>query len=75
MFPNPVANVLNVILPEGNVHELTLMSVSGQTVVASQSAVGGRVAWDVSALPAGAYLLKISNDQGWIVRQVMIGDR
>ena len=75
MFPNPVANVLNVILPEGNVHELTLMSVSGQTVVASQSAIGGRVAWDVSALPAGAYLLKISNDQGWIVRQVMIGDR
>ena len=75
MFPNPVVDVLNVILPEGKLHELTLTSVSGQTVVASQSAVGGRLAWDVTALPAGAYLLKVSNDAGWIVRQVMIGSR
>jgi hypothetical protein len=75
MFPNPVVDVLNLILPEGKLHELTLTSVSGQTVVASQSAVGGRLAWDVSSLPAGAYLLKVSNDAGWIVRQVMIGSR
>ena len=48
LFPNPVKDVLNVKLPEGGVYGLTLTSVSGQTVEATQSSVRGQLTWDVS---------------------------
>ena len=73
LFPNPVKDVLNVKLPEGGVYGLTLTSVSGQTVEATQSSVRGQLAWDVSSLPAGAYLLKVSTSDAWTIRKVMIG--
>ena len=73
LFPNPVKDVLNVKLPEGGVYGLTLTSVSDQTVEATQSSVRGQLAWDVSSLPAGAYLLKVSTSDAWTIRKVMIG--
>jgi pyocin large subunit-like protein len=51
------------------------MSVSGQTVLSVQVSVGGSLAWDVSALPAGAYLLKVVSPNAWTIRKVMIGSR
>ena len=75
VYPNPVVDVLNVTLPQGAVHGLSLMSVSGQTVLSDQVSVGGSLAWDVSALPAGAYLLKVVSPNAWTMRKVMIGSR
>ena len=75
VYPNPVLDVLNVTLPQGAVHGLSLMSVSGQTVLSDQVSVGGSLAWDVSALPAGAYVLKVVSPNAWTMRKVMIGRR
>ena len=74
-IPTPVVDVLNVTLPQGAVHGLSLMSVSGQTVLSDQVSVGGSLAWDVSALPAGAYVLKVVSPNAWTMRKVMIGRR
>ena len=73
VYPNPVLDVLNVTLPQGAVHGLSLKSISGQTVLSNQVSVEGSLALDVSALPAGAYLLKVVSPHAWTIRKVMIG--
>ena len=75
VFPNPASDVLNVVLPQGQVCQLTLTSISGQTTLSAQSLATGRVVWEVSELPAGAYLLQVESDAGRTVRQVMLGAR
>ena len=75
VFPNPASDVLNVVLPQGQVCQLTLTSISGQTTLSTQSLATGRVVWEVSELPAGAYLLQVESDAGRTVRQVMLGAR
>jgi len=75
LFPNPASEVLNVVLPSGASYDLTLVSVSGQRTVATQQTASGQVAWDVSQLPAGAYLLQVRGEAGQVVRQVMLGGR
>ena len=75
LFPNPVSDVLNVVLPSGASCHLTLFSVSGQRTVATQQTATGQVAWDVAHLPAGAYLLQVRGEAGQVVRQVMLGAR
>ncbi len=75
LFPNPASDVLNVVLPSGASYDLTLVSVSGQSIVAMQTMATGQVAWDVAHLPAGAYLLQVRGEAGLVVRQVMLGAR
>ena len=75
LFPNPASEVLHVVLPSAASHDLTLISVSGQRVVATQRSVTGQIAWDVAHLPAGAYLLQVRGASSQIVRQVMLGGR
>ena len=75
LFPNPASEVLNVVLPSGASYDLTLFSVSGQRTVATQQTATGQVAWDVSHLPAGAYLLQVRGEAGQVIRQVMLGGR
>ena len=75
LFPNPASEVLNVVLPSGASYDLTLVSVSGQRTLATQQMATGQVAWDVSHLPAGAYLLQVRGEAGQVVRQVMLGGR
>ena len=75
LFPNPASDVLNVVLPSGASYDLTLVSVSGQRIVAMQQMATGQVAWDVAHLPAGAYLLQVRGEDGLVVRQVMLGAR
>ena len=75
VYPNPAAEVLNVVLPLGQVHQLSLIAVSGQTVVDRQVARGGTLVWDVSHVPAGAYVLQVKQEKGVIVRQVLLGTR
>ena len=75
VYPNPAADVLNVLLPVGQTHRVALWSSTGQAVWTSGMALSGRVILDVSDLPAGAYLLHVSNDRTRQVRQVMLGVR
>jgi hypothetical protein len=75
VFPNPATEVLQVTLPEGQSHTLTLFSVTGQRAVITQRTTAGQVALDVADLPAGAYLLHVQHHAGQVVRQIMLGGR
>ena len=73
VYPNPAHGVLNVVLPQGQAHQLTLVSVSGQTAASTQALRGGLMVWEVAGLPAGAYLLHVEGEQGRAVRQILLG--
>lgn len=75
VFPNPATDVLQVTLPEGQTHTLTLFSVTGQRAVLTQRTTSGQVALDVADFPAGAYLLRVEHTAGQVVRQIMLGGR
>ena len=65
-----------ITLPVGHAFDLTLVSLSGQTVHASQTTQGGPVVWNVEGLPAGAYLLHVRNAHATAaVRRVLVGGR
>ena len=64
-----------ITLPLGHAFDLTLVSLSGQTVHTSQTTKGGPVVWNVEGLPAGAYLLHVRNEHATAVRRVLVGGR
>jgi len=67
IYPNPVYNVLNLTnCGEATVEIFTTM---GQLVL-TKSYVGGKI--DVSSIPNGFYLVKISNKTSQIVRSINI---
>ena len=75
VYPNPTMGELIITLPVGHAFDLTLVSLSGQTVHASQTTKGGPVVWQVEGLPAGAYLLHVRNEHATAVRRVLVGGR
>ena len=75
VYPNPTMGELIIKLPVGHAFDLTMMSLSGQTVHSSQTIKGGAVVWQVSDLPAGAYLLHVRNEQASVVRRVLVSGR
>ena len=75
VYPNPTMGELIIVLPVGHAFDLTLVSLSGQTVLSSQTTKGGPVVWEVEGVPAGAYLLHVRNEHATAVRRVLVGGR
>ena len=75
VYPNPTMGEVIITLPVGHAFDLTLVSLSGQTVQTSQTTKGGPVVWNVEGLPAGAYLLHVRNEHATAVRRVLVGGR
>jgi len=75
VYPNPAADVLNVELPARGTWVVTLTSVSGASVLATATSQGGRLAVDVSHIPAGSYVLTAENADGRVVKHVLLGAR
>ena len=75
VHPNPASDRLTVVLPESfdpaNV-ELTLVSMSGQTVATARPSTQGSFQWHLGHLPAGAYLLHVASPLGKATRRVML---
>ena len=58
-YPNPAEEVLNIVGLTGTVGTLRITDALGRTVLELGSTEGSRVVLDVSALPAGPYLLTV----------------
>ena len=75
VHPNPASDRLTVVLPDhfdrANV-ELTLVSMSGQTVATARPSTQGSFQWHLGHLPAGAYLLHVTSPLGKATRRVML---
>ncbi len=77
VYPNPVNNTLNIVLPEtGNTYILSVLNAAGQVVLSGQLAANGEagktaeaVEVDFSTIESGFYLLVLVTDsQVYITR-------
>ncbi len=59
VYPNPAKDVVNVSLKNSEVKEIVLTNLSGQVVATSKNA-----SVNVSALPAGVYVVKVVDIKG-----------
>ena len=67
VFPNPVADILNVSLPAGDPHRLQVYDSYGRLVEECYS--DGQL--DLSGLAAGVYFLVVRNEGGALVKRIV----
>lgn len=69
--PNPADDFLNIIIANGiNYTKLSIMEMTGRTIQEFEGTVSQKTHIDVSPLPAGVYLIKLSGTDDSIVRFV-----
>lgn len=72
--PNPARGMVQIVLPPAAVGGcLSLHDMEGREVDAC-TVTGAIVEWDVSRLPSGAYLVKLTTRRGTTVKKMVIRD-
>lgn len=59
-LPNPANNHLTVTFPKGKMTAISIVDVTGKTVIEYKGDVSGSHKFDISALKEGVYLLKVT---------------
>jgi hypothetical protein len=70
IFPNPTNGFIQINADLGGRKELTVMSISGQTVL-RDSFLNKKKTLDLSSLPAGIYLIKITSKDGIVTQRII----
>ena len=70
IFPNPTNGILQINADLGGRKELTVMSISGQTVL-KDSFLNKNKTLDLSSLPAGIYFVKITSKDGNVTQRII----
>jgi len=65
MYPNPVKDILNIQLPEGEVFAFAIRNMLGQTVMKGDS--NGRI--NVSNISSGIYLIEVNDGEEKMTRK------
>jgi hypothetical protein len=71
LYPNPANSTFNLHLPEGTLHQVTLLDFLGRQVH-TQKVEGASTTLDIAHLPAGAYLCRITTSTGTLVRKLSV---
>jgi hypothetical protein len=70
IFPNPTNGFIKINADLGGRKELTVMTISGQTVL-KDSFLNKKKTLDLSSLPAGMYLVKITSKDGNVTQRII----
>ena len=70
IFPNPTNGFIQINADLGGRKELTVMSISGQTVL-KDSFLNNKKTLDLSSLPAGMYFIKITSKDGNVTQRII----
>ena len=71
IYPNPTQDKLTIAGGDLQINRMEIVDLAGRVVLLSSfGGVGGGVI-DVSALPAGIYLVKIHTDKGIVTRKMV----
>ena len=72
LVPNPARGSVRVMLPElATGGQLTLCDLAGRELM-ERTVTGSVVEWDVSALPKGAYLVKLTTSHGVSTQRLLV---
>jgi hypothetical protein len=66
LYPNPVKNILNVTLHQGEVQNITILDINGRQCLTANA---GTI--DTQALKAGIYFVRITTDNGVEVKKII----
>jgi hypothetical protein len=70
IFPNPTSGLIQINADLGGRKELTVMTVSGQSVL-EDSFLSKKKTLDLSSLPAGMYLVKLTSKEGNVTQRII----
>ena len=70
IFPNPTTGSIQINADLGGRKELTVMTISGQAVL-EDSFLSKKRTLDLSSLPAGMYLIKITSKEGNVTQRII----
>jgi len=70
IFPNPTTGLIQINADLGGRKELTVMTISGQTVL-EDAFLSKKKTLDLSSLPAGMYLVKITSKEGNVTQRII----
>ena len=64
VYPNPVKGVLSLDLPGGGLYGVSVLTLTGQLIIAEKHVGGGSSTLELSGLAKGVYLIKIQDGEG-----------
>jgi hypothetical protein len=70
IFPNPTTGLIQINSDLGGRKELTVMTISGQSVL-EDSFLSKKKTLDLSSLPAGMYLVKLTSKEGNVTQRII----
>jgi hypothetical protein len=70
VFPNPTNGLIQINADLGGRKELTVMTISGQSVL-EDSFLSKKKTLDLSGLPAGMYLVKLTSKEGNVTQRII----
>lgn len=70
IFPNPTSGLIQINADLGGRKELTVMTISGQSVL-EDSFLSKKKTLDLSSLPAGMYLVKLTSKEGNVTQRII----
>jgi hypothetical protein len=70
VFPNPVNELLHVVLPENGAFQADLLRLDG-VIVFSSTIMGPKAAIDLSQVSRGLYFLKITGYNSAVVEKIV----
>jgi hypothetical protein len=74
-FPNPTAGTVEIsyATPRAGNVELTLMTLDGKiTCCSKEPGLQGKVLWDLDILPAGIYIVRLTDQAGTVITRKII---
>jgi len=70
LYPNPVSELLKVSVTGSQHHSLSLYNLKGQRLI-SRASMNAEESFDISALPAGIYFVRLNSEHGDLIRRVV----
>ena len=71
MYPNPTANILNIVSPQANITNVTLFDLQGRIISENKMDNQSRFQLDMSELANAVYMVRITSQYGSITKQII----
>jgi photosystem II stability/assembly factor-like uncharacterized protein len=71
LFPNPAAEVINLVLPSNTVSNVKLLNVLGTVIAQNNDFKGEKISFNLSKLPAGVYFITVESGNEKVTKKII----